>query len=170
MSHHDEDLLRELLEPRESGFIETSQDFEHWAARLGSAFPFSLNRIRWEKVPQHLVLEPASRLPGEEKAPGEYYRRCAPRIAAFAKACFQQAGIPLRQGAVWIGDSVDVVLHLTNDTFLQWCHVMLSYPQHSYLIPKDVAWCLNYTFEDETFFGVRPTPTRGASVVAGRPR
>ena len=156
MEKHDQGLVYELNIPLRDGAIQRTDDSELWALRLSNAFPFSLNRVRWDLVPNHSVLSATPRSEQEKRDPEAYFRRCSPRIARFLRACFAQEGVSLEKELVWLGDSTSLVLHLTGSTFIIWSAAMLSYPQHSYLVPPDVTWCFNYTFEDEAYFGRRP--------------
>lgn len=38
-------------------------------------------------------------------------------------------------------------------TFKEYAHELLTTPQHTYVIPEDAGWCLNYTFENDLYFG-----------------
>lgn len=146
-------MLEEIRGPLEDGIMRRNVDFDLWASRLSKAFPFGLNRIQWERVPNHILLVPVPRDPEERRNPESYFRRSTVRIREFVTKRFADEKIDLNEEIIWLGDSLSFALQLTVNSFLTWCHVLLSYPQHSYSIPKDVSWCLNYTWEDELFFG-----------------
>ena len=153
MGIHDEDLLSELQSGIDRGDFRLIDNTDEWTERLSQSFPFELNRIRWDKVTDRHWLEPLPRARGEEKTPELFYARSAQRIAEFVEINFARERIELDEGAIWIGDSVDFALEITPTVFLRNTTKLLSYPQHSYLVPPDVRWCLNYTQEDVLYFG-----------------
>jgi hypothetical protein len=156
MGIHDKDLLADLRSGLEKGDFRLVHNADEWGERLDRAFPFELNRIRWDRVPDHHWLEPLPKLRGEHEAPEVFYARCAPRITEFVERNFARERIGLDDRAIWLGDSIDLALEVTPAAFLRNTTILLSYPQHSYLIPPDVGWCLNYTFEDVSYFGRSP--------------
>ena len=54
---------------------------------------------------------------------------------------------------VAVGDVSNVALHMSIDTLLHCCHVIFLSGQHVYVIPETADWCLNYTMENELWFG-----------------
>jgi hypothetical protein len=65
-------------------------------------------------------------------------------------------GILTGEEVVWVGDSTDFGLCMTAATLLECFPRLFSLPQHSYALPRDGSWCLNYVMEGELFFARAP--------------
>ena len=51
------------------------------------------------------------------------------------------------------GDVSRVALHMSVGTLFDCSEVIFLSPQHVYVIPSSGEWCLNYTMEDQVWFG-----------------
>jgi hypothetical protein len=72
------------------------------------------------------------------------------------KSWFDEAGVESAAHVVWIGDNTDIALEMSAEALLEFFPVLFSFPQHSYVLPADGAWCLNYVLEGELFFAKAP--------------
>ena len=112
---------------------------------IESAFPMGLNRIAWDKIPakHHIRLVEYSKAPVEsflESIRGEY-----PELDSYT---------------VWVigDDAIEQTYEMPFSLFCDRFDLFLSLPQHSYVIFGESAdFCLNYTFEDDLYFGRRPS-------------
>jgi hypothetical protein len=104
-----------------------------------------INRIKWSAVPQHR----RCKIPDN----GD----CAiikTHIEGFIHECLDNLAITEEKlELLWLGDQTDFGVKMNYPVLLEISALLFSYPQHSYIVPEDVSWCLNYTFENEMFFG-----------------
>lgn len=113
-------------------------------------FPAGLNRIAWEKVrsKQHEEVFPVAT--GGKKTEDIEARLSARRERV--RSWLRDESILADEEVVWVGDSADFGLCMTVGTLLEWFPRLFSLPQHSYALPRDGSWCLNYVMEGELFF------------------
>ncbi|MDR2981915.1 MAG: hypothetical protein LBV12_06670 [Puniceicoccales bacterium] len=153
---HDEGLLGELEQPLRSGLIRKTDDLDEGVALVNQRFPFVLNRIDWEKMPEHLLLPAVPKTSDEAHDPDRYFTRRAPEFRAFIEDITNKHGIAMQTPVLFMGDSVSFVLRMTLAVLTEYSPKLFSYPQHVYVIPERADWCLSYTFEDDFLFGFAP--------------
>ena len=120
---------------------------------LSKRFPFCLNRVDWNKIPEHAYRAAESKADDGNESPEAYFERCAPIIRSFILDALGSAGAGEQDRLFWLGDATDFALEMRGETLVEVCSILFSYPQHNYIIPQNGAWCISYTMEDELYFG-----------------
>lgn len=152
------EYLREELESElRSGRVSVAGDPDQFFALLGKRFPVGLNRIAWEKVSNRRSVEV---LPEPRAISSDELRTllvpCRDDVQSWLDDVeLEETG----DQVVWIGDSTDAALAMSKSALLEFFPILFSFPQHSYALPRDASWCLNYVMEGELFFG-RAAPNR----------
>ena len=131
-------------------FSETQSVFDVIEKR----FPAGLNRIAWEKVSSKQYEEIFPVATGGKKTE-EIEARLSARRDHVVR-WMQSEGISASAEIVWVGDSTDFGLCMTVSTMLECFPRLFSLPQHSYALPRNGAWCLNYVMEGELFCAKAP--------------
>lgn len=157
---HDGGLLGELELPLRSGVICRINEPGRYAALVNQRFPFVLNRIDWSKIPGYLLLPAAPKTNDEMRNPDRYFERRATEFHAFINDAAAKHGIGMETPVLFMGDGNSFVLRMAFAALVEYSTRLFSYPQHAYVIPMNGEWCLNYTFEDDLFFGfaLKPFP------------
>jgi hypothetical protein len=166
-SWHEQQLLEDLAVPVAKGEVEIIYDLPPIVGRLASSFPVEMNRINWNAVTDKRILAaPQGRASVD-------FNLSKPDSAAALLDFWSQLrcenNINDDSDVLVLGDSlIAFVLRLSIATLTKHLISILSIPHHTYVFPEDVAWCLNYTAEDDVFFAKRPT--RAPHAHAGVPR
>lgn len=84
----------------------------------------------------------------------------------FARKFFEQVvkevGLNETDFLVVVGDNaMDVALSLPLELVRRYLDDLLNMPQHAYIVPRDVAWCLCYRMEGDMGFGFNTTKNHG---------
>ena len=140
-----EELAAELI----SGRLSIVNDPDALFARLGERFPIGLNRISWEKVAIRQRIEV---VPVPRPIASDELRVMLSQHKADVQRWLDQAGVEPRTQVFWIGDSTDAALAMSRQDLVEFFPVLFSFPQHSYALPDDGSWVLNYVMEGELFF------------------
>ena len=155
-----EDDVREVMQPwlnervaREC--FETQPLFD----TIEKCFPAGLNRIAWEKIRAKRYEEIFPVATGG-KATDEIEAGLSGRRES-VRTWFQNEAIAMHDEIVWTGDNTNFGLCMTVETLLECFPALFSLPQHSYALPRDGSWCLNYVMEGELFFAKAPESTEG---------
>jgi len=152
-SWHEKQLLEDLRDEIAKGDVEIVDDAAPSYTRLMGAFPVRMNRIDWDAVPNARHLKP----PPERSQSNFQLVEPARELRAFWKQVRQDQNIGDEANVIVLGDSlVRFALRLSVATLTRRLVDILSIPHHTYVFPEDVAWCFNYTAEDDGFFGLRP--------------
>jgi hypothetical protein len=130
----------------DAGLVETDRVAKRFFGRLAEQFPTGLNRIDWSRVAGALAVHCPNPAPS------------AADIIEFLNRVIGWTGVGPAEQVVLLGDSADVALWLTVPVLQAHTEVLLAAPQHYYLLPWDAAWCFNYTFEGDMYFGWAATP------------
>ena len=152
-------VTREL----DAGTIAAIEGAERYFDVIEGKFPVGLNRIDWERHPQARIIT-VFRDELQERHSDETALALS-RVRDVVAGWFAAAEIDLAQSVVWIGDNTDMGLEMSAACLLEVFPKLFSFPQHSYGLPKDGAWCLNYVMEGELFFGI--ADDRGSTTGAG---
>jgi hypothetical protein len=153
---HDDGLLGELEALLRSGAIRKTDELDRFAMLINQRFPFVLNRIDWTKVPAHLLLPAKARIGDEARDPDRYFARRASEFRGVIEDAAKQYKIGMETEVLFMGDSISFVLRMKLTTLAEQSPKVFSYPQHVYVMPESGDWCINYTFEDDLFFGIAP--------------
>lgn len=149
----EEELLLELAHWIRTGEIQVERDNQPFFDRVDEAFPISFSRIDWSAVPGADVLPP----PRTREQGNIDLGAHMPAIRAFLQKAENVLGIDAETMVLVLGDGqMDTVLRMRYDLLCEHLEEILGLPQHTYVIPEDASWCINYTFEDDLFFGVSP--------------
>lgn len=133
----DEYVREQLSELLATGEVTLVDEDEPYYTKLASRFPWRFGRIAWDEagvcISEHctdeLVLE-------------RFFSRVRSEI-----------GYALVDPLIILGDNMYF------GVMTQWRSIVLvlgsitSLPQHLYVVPPDVSWCVNYTFEDDLYYG-----------------
>lgn len=112
--------------------------------KINQSFPFAGSSINWAKVPGSV---------DEESSSDDYFlsaRSFLDRIIG---------RIRLKEGAtvVVVGDSaMGVALFLPIEAVQKHLEDFLIMPQHTYIVPPDVSWCICFRMEGDMSFGFTP--------------
>jgi len=141
----------ELGEELSSGRLIATPDSEPFFFLLGGQFPIGHHRIAWEKVKDKHCAEVLAqpRMIGSDEL-----REMLLRYREVVRGWL--SGIDSESRVVWIGDMTEPALEMSKHDLLAHFHVLFSFPQHSYALPRDASWCLNYVMEGELFFARAP--------------
>jgi|GEM_PF-4196104 len=157
-SFHDTEILRELTGPLRDGLVRRTDDLQRGIALIAPRFPFGFNRINWDEVPGYFLLPCPPRTEEERRHPDLYYQKRAPEFREFIAEMGQRHRLHPNAPIVFLGDNLSFLLHMTLAVLMDHCAALFSVPQHIYIFPEPADWCLNYTFENDLFFGLSPWP------------
>ena len=113
-----------------------------------------LDRIAWDKV---ATKRSADVLPQPMQVSSDDLQARLSEHRGRVRRWFAEAGVEPTQPVVWLGDMTDIALQLSSGDLLDLFPVLFSLPQHSYALPPDASWCLNYVMEGELFFAQAPS-------------
>lgn len=120
---------------------------------LMGRYPISNNRIDWKKVPDRISLYPTN----EQQTSSFDMQGHLEKVDHFFKKVVKKMIPSSDDNVVLIGDGAIDGAYLMNLSVLEkyLCFIcMIS--QHSYIMPSDGSWCLNYSMEDDLYFGFAP--------------
>lgn len=114
-------------------------------------FPTTGNRISWDELPE---VRQADVFPARSGARHAHeVQQQLERQRATLASWFGGAGLADQVEATWVGDGTSIGLRLSIGLLLERFPALFSLPQHSYVIPTDGLWCLNYVMEGALYFG-----------------
>lgn len=153
---HEQQLLADLEPGIGSGMVEIVEDAVPLYRRLVKSFPLQSERIDWDAVPGALRLE----APPERATSNFELTEPASAVRAFWDHIRRANVIGEDLDVIVLGDGLTrFALRMSIKTFTENLVAIFSVPQPTYVFPEDVAWCLNYTAEDDGFFGRPPQQT-----------
>ena len=107
-------------------------------------FPMGLNRINWEEVENHRTIE--VNLKDELNSKFE--------ILNFFQELKRESIVNESDNIFVFGDgSIENVYKMPFYVLEENVMEFFTLPQHTYIINENADWCINYTFEDDLFFG-----------------
>ncbi len=126
-------------------------------ALLRSRFPFGC-RVEWNRVPgAKLLAAPPDRLRFGAGGDSPFsIEKHADAIREFIRRRATEHDIGADVEVVVLGDGVSFAFVTEIRQIILNCEVLFGYPQHVYVVPQNGDWCLNYTMEDDLYFGVSP--------------
>ena len=149
-------VQEELGEELSSGRLSILRDSGPLFGLLGKRFPIGLNRIAWERVKEKQLIEV---LPEPRQIASHELRALLAEHQATVRQWLEDEGVSKDARVIWLGDMTDAALEMSRDDLVEFFPVLFSFPQHSYVLPRDGCWCLNYVMEGELFFGRAPETT-----------
>ena len=145
MNYFEEELLQDLDNEIRTGAISIGPDSAIYFSRLAECYPVLGSKIHWSKVPASIeACEPLDDL--QSRAFSDF----------FAKMI---ADHNLSGPAFYMGDSaVNFIIVASVEEFSKQIGVLLSVPQHNYIVAADFSWCIVFTLEGDMAFGYSPRP------------
>ena len=138
------DFLKEISPALQRGSMIRLSCRKQLDELLLSKYPFDIGRIQWGSLPDSSYME--------QKCDGLDSKSLSDFLASIAQqTCTSDDDI-----IMFSGDLIEVDLQMAFSVLVGWRKVLLSYPQHVYVFPKDASWCFNYTFEEDMYFGFAP--------------
>lgn len=122
---------------------------ESWFDWIEARFPAGFNRIAWERVSgmqRVAVLDSPRQITAEELQVLLAMHRCE------VEAWLSEAGVEPDAELIWIGDNADQGISTKAAVALKQFPLLMSFPQHSYLLSPDAECCVNYVMEGDLFF------------------
>lgn len=145
------EYLYSLQEDIQKGIVKFEDD-EQYFDNLQSKFPVVGNGIAWNKVANHLFFD-LERLKDDQIL----YSKVLEESWLAIMQALRELEIDEMQEVIIIGDNVlDVALRIPVGKINALYKAIFDLPQHTYILPEDASWCINYTFEDRLFFGLAP--------------
>lgn len=144
MNDIERELQRELTKALGAAPV-TESSSQAYFALLQTRFPTLGSKIDWGRVPGALtervdVLDPAA------------YRRAG---ATFFEKIRADHDLLDDLDVVVVGDSaVEMAVHVPVRLMRTCLSLFLDLPQHTYLLPRDGAWCASFTMEGDLCFGL----------------
>jgi hypothetical protein len=121
-----------------------------WFELIESNFPVGLNRIMWDRVKLKQVIDV---LPSPRTISSDELRALISDRLSEVKDWLARARVSPTQSLIWIGDDSADGLRMDVPALLEHLPYLMSFPQHSYVLPENGAWCLNYVMEGQLVFG-----------------
>lgn len=116
---------------------------------ISERFPIGMNRIEWQNV---RLKEQIDILPEPREISAEELQGLLTQHMPTVRRWLDQAGVGPSDDVFWTGDMCDPALKMTAQLLVELFPVLFSFSQHSYALPEDASWCLNYVMEGELFF------------------
>lgn len=132
------------------GFQILVESQESWFEVLEKKFPIGLNRIAWKSVNEVDMISLGKLTENKEEV--------KEKILSFILTKFDQVNINDAERLIVLSDgALEETYSIVVSDLKQIFEHVLFLPQHTYIIPQSGEWCLNYTFEDDLYFGLTPT-------------
>ena len=136
----------------QSGVVKIEGEDTQYVNKLENRYPFVGSKIDWKEVPDSLDFNLMSL-----KASKVAYEITLKEGFNKIYNTIREMGYKDEYEIVIIGDNIfDVALRMSLGKLPQMYQELFELPQHTYIIPPDASWCINYTFEDYLYFGVAP--------------
>ena len=151
---YDEEFISTL---KKLGLQIVVENQESWFEVLENMFPIGLNRIAWQKVSESEMLHIGSI--SENKAEAKE------KVLNFMTSKFRQNNVCEDEQIMVLSDgALENTYSVKASDLKEVFEHIFFLPQHTYVIPKNGQWCLNYTFEDDLFFGISPVRVAKPSI------
>lgn len=147
----DRQLVKEMVSWITSGAVTLEQSNDRWFRLLESRFPIGMNRIDWSFVDHiHKVDVFADNLP---EYPLSIRLSAITPLRTTIATWLMGIGFAKDDVVVVVCDVSNLSWTMTIQTFLDCYQVFFSSGQNVYVLPTDARWCVNYSPEDQLFFG-----------------
>lgn len=138
----DQELLEEIAEFIEKGNITVERSSDRYFTALNALYPTACSRIDWSKIPGTI-----QRQAGRDS----YVQDCICFLVEMREKYL------LFGECVVVGDgAINVAISGSIETLAPALELILAFPQHHYLFPRDYSWLMAFTFEGEMFLGFLP--------------
>jgi len=147
------DLEEALKDEIGAGHIAVVPDVTAAFGALDAKFPTRPSRIAWERIGDRQEIDVLSspRTISSDELQAELAAH-----RASVESWFVSLGIDAETEVMWLGDMCDSGFRMPLAVFFEHFELLFSMPQHSYVLPDDARWCLNYVMEGQLFFGMSP--------------
>lgn len=154
LEYIEEDFAAEI----EAGVFLLIDDTDSFFQKIGERFPIGLNRIAWDQIPkkQHIEIRP---LESGSIAAEEVEKKLANQRQVVAE-WLESEDVSRDEMVYWVGDDTSAALRMSVESLLRYFPGLFSFGQHSYVVPENASWCLNYVMEGELFFAISPNQIR----------
>jgi len=159
---HSEDWLAEMDSWIKNRRITTDSQSDDYFVLIGQCYPIGFNRIDWRRVKNHASIQVVS---SEIQRSWDDCRQALRDKESSIRSWLTQCVESVDQEIIAVGDIADVALRMEVSTFFECYDKILVSGQHVYVLPSSGIWCLNYTMEDQLFFGL----SKNAEVVGQIP-
>lgn len=147
----DNDILKIVEVDLRAGLASTVEDVNPLFRTIERSFPTTGNRISWDGLSDVRRADVFPARSGGRHA-SEVQRRLEAHRATLA-GWLESAGVAADVEVVWLGDDTSMGLRMPLGLLLDRFPALFSLPQHSYVVPIDGIWCLNYVMEGALYFG-----------------
>jgi len=150
--HEDDPVIRRL------GERVVRVDDRSLSPILSSGFPFLVGRLDWTKVPDASFRPaPPERKHGANLGPESLDTRSyAQQVSAFFNECMLKIGAS-DSWVAYVGDNTEPEYKVRLDSVGELMDEVSDVPEHKYIFALDASWCFMWDFEDELYFGRRPS-------------
>ena len=138
-----DELLEQMHKDIVAGKVVLSEVADQvYADMIYQYYPFIGSKINWSMVSGHF----------HEKISVERFRES---IHGFFNKIVQLQQLSQENTVIVVSDSaIDVALVLSVDPLQTYLEDIISLPQHTFVVPKDVSWCACFTMEGDMDFGI----------------
>ena len=157
MAINDQNVLQKeylhlVQEGIQTGIIKIEEQDAQYVNTIERRFPFFGSKIDWDEIPSSLFFDLTS-LKNNKNAHNSMLKEGFKTIYQTVL----EMGLNEDQEIIIVGDSIfDIALRMPLGKLPELYWELFELPQHTYIIPPDASWCINFTFEHELFFGVAP--------------
>lgn len=145
------EYLDTIKDEIQRGIIKIEKDDQYFSI-LEDMYPVVGSGIAWDEVPDALFLD----LEGL-KENREVYDAALQKGFAEIIQRIQGLEIDEDQEVVVLGDNIfNVALRIPLKKLSDVYRGIFDLPQHTYILPPDASWCINFTFEHRLYFGKAP--------------
>lgn len=129
----------------EKGIVTYLDDSHSLFQAIMTNYPITFNRIDWDLIP-HESYHIEEKYPDNKEV-----------ISLIVSGIVREEGLDMTQQVkVCFDGYTSGALSMPLTLFLKHAAEIFTIPQHTYVLPQDVSWCLNYTFENFIYFGYSP--------------
>jgi hypothetical protein len=135
-----------------AGEVKVMSGNQRYFDLLESSYPIGLNRIDWRGVKPHEAYD-VLRSQERQVVQADDELLLLENARSTIDAWLSIAIASESDHVIWIGDACDLAIETSRQVLLECYLPLFSSGQHSYVIPPDGKWCINYTIEGELFWG-----------------
>lgn len=147
------EMVRETKSWIETGAIKVERENNRYFALIESKYPVCVNRIEWSWIQNHVC---GDVLPVEVSDTGISAEKKEAKLRDWRITIdewLRSYGVRSTDEIILIGDGGNATFRMPVAVLLDCYPLLFSLPQHTYVLPSDAEWCLNYTMEGQLFLG-----------------
>ncbi len=133
-------------------------DGDRLSRLLTSSFPFTVGRLDWQKA--RSVIEhpaPLARANGANVSPDGFHTSAYVReVVSFFRDCTKRNNTA-DEWVAFVSESVTAEYEVKLSAVPDLLATVADVPDHKYVFGLDGSWCLMWSFEDDLYFGLRPS-------------